>query len=162
MDRAVPRYDRQPRRRNTRATFKTAASLNERAAAREPFRGGGIVEHWPEKTCAKEVGEDKPSSDPVFAPLDQVLTAGGDARLHLDPATLLNGYGCRPFPRPEAYTFASSTATSISDRGYRAAGAMHQALMDAAAAGSKECELRGVPPRGVEEVYSSEFAPPLS
>ena len=94
------------------------------------------MEHWPEKTCAKEVGEDKPSSDPVFAPLDQVLTAGGDARLHLDPATLLNGYGCRPFPRPEAYTFASSTATSISDRGYRAAGAMHQALMDAAAKSS--------------------------
>src|SRR5215475_14475165 len=92
-----------------------------------------MMEHRPEKTYADDTGQDSLSSDPIFAPLDQILAAGGDARLHLDPATLLNGYGCRPFPRPEAYTFASSTATSISDRGYRAAGAMHQALMDAAA-----------------------------
>lgn len=68
----------------------------------------------------------------VYAPIDEILTSGGDTRLHLDPDTLLNAYGCRPFPRPEAYTFASATATSISERAYRAAGAMHQALTDAA------------------------------
>ena len=43
------------------------------------------------------------ASAPIFAPLEQILTSGGDTRLHLDPATMVNGYGCRPFPRPEAY-----------------------------------------------------------
>ena len=41
--------------------------------------------------------------------------AGGDLRLNIDEFQLLNKYGCRPFPRPEAYTFASSTATSVSN-----------------------------------------------
>jgi len=91
------------------------------------------MEHQQELHAADAHQDAIASSEPVFAALDQILTAGGDTRLHLDPATLLNGYGCRPFPRPEAYTFASSTATSISDRGYRAAAAMHQGLLDAAA-----------------------------
>lgn len=86
-------------------------------------------EHHAAATCQDPIS----SSAPIFAPLEQILTSGGDTRLHLDPATMLNGYGCRPFPRPEAYTFASSTATSISDRAYQTAGAMHQILMDAAA-----------------------------
>jgi hypothetical protein len=34
--------------------------------------------------------------------------AGGDLRLNIDEIHLLNKYGCRPFPRPEAFT-ASST-----------------------------------------------------
>lgn len=54
----------------------------------------------------------------LSATLQQLLASGGDHRLKLDPMTLLNGYGCRPFPRPEAFTFASSTATSISDRAF--------------------------------------------
>ncbi|MDP5106025.1 MAG: hypothetical protein NWQ31_07630 [Polaribacter sp.] len=41
--------------------------------------------------------------------------AGGDLRLNIDEIDLLNKYGCRPFPRPEAFTFASSTATSVSN-----------------------------------------------
>jgi hypothetical protein len=65
----------------------------------------------------------------LFAPLAYLLAAGGDTRLRLDPASLLNGYGCRPFPRPEAFTFASSTATSISARAFRAAEAAHEALV---------------------------------
>jgi hypothetical protein len=67
----------------------------------------------------------------VFAALDQILASGGDARLHIDPATRLNGYGCRPSPRPEAFTFASSTATSISERAYAAAEAEQQELIRA-------------------------------
>ncbi len=67
----------------------------------------------------------------LFAPLDFLLAEGGDARLALDPETRLNGYGCRAFPRPEAFTFASSTATSISDRGYAAADAARTALVAA-------------------------------
>jgi hypothetical protein len=31
-----------------------------------------------------------------------------------DEIDLLNKYGCRPFPRPDAFTFASSTGTSVS------------------------------------------------
>jgi hypothetical protein len=40
--------------------------------------------------------------------------AGGDLRLNIDEIHLLNKYGCRPF-RPEAFTFASSTASSVSN-----------------------------------------------
>ena len=53
----------------------------------------------------------------------QVLGTGGDLRLQIDPDTLLNGYGCSPRPRPWAITFASSTASSVSERGYMAAEA---------------------------------------
>jgi hypothetical protein len=67
----------------------------------------------------------------IFAPLEYVLASGGDARLQLDPITHLNGYGCRPYPRPEAFTFASSTATSISERAYLCAEAEHHDLIRA-------------------------------
>ncbi len=66
---------------------------------------------------------------PLAAPLEWLLTSGGDTRLTLDPATDLNGYGCRPFPRPEAFTFASSTATSISARAYAAVAGARQSLL---------------------------------
>ncbi len=72
----------------------------------------------------------------LSAPLERLLTCGGDTRLRLDPASQLNAYGCRPFPRPEAFTFASSTATSISDRAYAAVAAARQDLLrDSAAMG---------------------------
>ena len=48
-------------------------------------------------------------------PTELLLMSGGDLRLNVDSEELLNKYGCRPFPRPEAFTFASSTATSISN-----------------------------------------------
>ena len=48
-------------------------------------------------------------------PTEDILMSGGDHRLNIDEANLLNKYGCRPFPRPEAFTFASSTATSVSN-----------------------------------------------
>ncbi len=70
--------------------------------------------------------------DPLHAlsvPLEQLLAGGGDTRLNLDPQTQLNGYGCRPFPRLEAFTFASSTATSISSRAYAAASAARRTLL---------------------------------
>ena len=47
-------------------------------------------------------------------PVEKMLVLGGDHRLVVDQGTQLNSYGCRPFPRPEAITFSSSTATSIS------------------------------------------------
>jgi hypothetical protein len=44
--------------------------------------------------------------------------SGGDLRLNIDEIDLLNKYGCRPFPRPDAFTFASSTGTSVSNFAY--------------------------------------------
>jgi len=51
-------------------------------------------------------------------PIEKILVLGGDHRLAVDQSTQLNSYGCRPFPRPEAITFSSSTATSISKYAY--------------------------------------------
>jgi hypothetical protein len=86
------------------------------------------------------------ATDPLralSAPLEQILASGGDTRLNLDPVTRLNGYGCRPFPRPDAFTFASSTATSISGRAYAAAAAARQSLMRDSAALGFEAALDG-------------------
>ncbi len=60
---------------------------------------------------------------PLLGPTEVLIAAGGDARLNVDPDTGLNAYGCSPRPRPWAITFASSTASSISERGYAAAEA---------------------------------------
>lgn len=71
-------------------------------------------------------------------PLGNLLASGGDTRLEIDPKTLLNNYGCSPFPRPKAYTFASSTATSISDLAYSRADVARSALCDSRGALSLE------------------------
>ncbi len=52
---------------------------------------------------------------------EALMETGGDIRLARDPKTALNGYGCSHRPRPWAITFASSTASSSSERGYVAA-----------------------------------------
>lgn len=57
----------------------------------------------------------KPVVENLAKPTEYLLMAGGDLRLNIDEIDLLNKYGCRPFPRPEAFTFASSTATSVSN-----------------------------------------------
>jgi hypothetical protein len=54
----------------------------------------------------------------ALPPLETLLTAGGDTRLHLDPSSRLNIYGCGPAPRPEALSFSFSTASSISERAF--------------------------------------------
>ena len=70
----------------------------------------------------------------LFAPLADLLRCGGDPRLDIDPATGANEYGCHPFPRPEGLSFSSSTATSISERGYRRAATAREQLMQSAIA----------------------------
>ncbi len=60
---------------------------------------------------------------PLLGPAEALLQSGGDQRLRIDPATGLNGYGCSHRPRPWAVTFASSTASSSSERGFAAAEA---------------------------------------
>jgi hypothetical protein len=52
---------------------------------------------------------------------EALMETGGDIRLARDPRSALNGYGCSHRPRPWAVTFASSTASSSSERGYVAA-----------------------------------------
>ncbi len=52
---------------------------------------------------------------------ESLMETGGDIRLQTDPRSALNGYGCSHRPRPWAVTFASSTASSSSARGYIAA-----------------------------------------
>ena len=56
-----------------------------------------------------------PILENLAKPTEYLLMSGGDLRLNIDEFALLNKYGCRPFPRPEAFTFASSTATSVSN-----------------------------------------------
>jgi hypothetical protein len=86
-----------------------------------------------------------PAHGALLAPLEHLLASGGDTRLAIDPVDRLNSYGCRPFPRPEAFTFASSTATSISERAYRRADRARQELIgEAAACGFSDASARGV------------------
>jgi hypothetical protein len=62
--------------------------------------------------------------DPADGALDAALVSGGDARLALDPKTRLNAYGTQPSPRPDEISLSSSTASTISPRGYAAARAV--------------------------------------
>ena len=57
----------------------------------------------------------EPILENLAKPTEYLFMTGGDLRLNIDEFELLNKYGCRPFPRPEAFTFASSTATSVSN-----------------------------------------------
>jgi len=71
---------------------------------------------------------------PFLGPTEHLIATGGDPRLHVDPLTGLNAYGCSPRPRPWAITFASSTASSISERGYAAAEEARRRMLGEAAA----------------------------
>jgi hypothetical protein len=79
-----------------------------------------------------------PSGDPsspltvLFAPLSHLLRSGGDMRLETKAG--LNKYGCRTIPDPHAIAFSSSTASSISARGYDAADRARERFLEAAIA----------------------------
>jgi hypothetical protein len=68
----------------------------------------------------------------LFVPLDRLLGCGGDARLEIDPTSHLNAYGCQSFPCPDTLSYASSTATSISQRAYDRVGDAREQLMRSA------------------------------
>jgi hypothetical protein len=67
---------------------------------------------------------------PSFPSLEHWLTDGGDTRLDIDPLTGANKYGCRPNPTPTGRDFASSTASTISPRGWTAAQALANRLAE--------------------------------
>lgn len=68
--------------------------------------------------------------DTLAAPTEYHFTQGGDARLLIDDESRLNMYGCQPFPRNDAYTFASSTATSVSSHAYSESEKYRQQLIE--------------------------------
>ena len=55
--------------------------------------------------------------------LDTALLSGGDSRITVNSSTLKNSYGARPCPCDNEISFSSSTANTISQRGYAAAAA---------------------------------------
>ncbi len=55
--------------------------------------------------------------------LELALLSGADPRLSVDPLTRLNPYGVRPSPHDGEISLSSSTANTISRRGYAAAAA---------------------------------------
>jgi hypothetical protein len=63
------------------------------------------------------------------------MERGGDARLRVDPHTGLNGYGSSHRLRPWAVTYASSTASSVSERGYAGAEAPRRRILRGALLG---------------------------
>ncbi len=74
----------------------------------------------------------------IAAPLEYLLTSGGDTRLLVDSETGLSVYGCSPRPRPSLITFSSSTATSVSEQAFCSAEALRQRLIQAACRGGLE------------------------
>ena len=61
---------------------------------------------------------------------EQVLLSGGDSRLAIDSSTRLNKYGCGSLPDADLAAFGSSTGSTISERGYHAALALHVRLLE--------------------------------
>ncbi len=80
--------------------------------------------------------ENQSQAPDCLPPAEQLLIAGGDARLALDPLRGLNKYGCQPFPDPQLLAFGSSTASTISTEGFAAANRWRQKLLTAISAES--------------------------
>ena len=93
-----------------------------------------VADQMAEKAISREQSRSASAMAELFAPLDRLLSGGGDPRLTINPATGLNEYGCQPFPSPDTLTFSSSTATSISLRAYDRARAARDELMQSAIA----------------------------
>ena len=109
-------------------------SLASLAASLLPLHGAP-PSGSPEPIAWSELRELLAGAEVLSAPSEHLLTLGADTRLLVDPETGLNGYGCSPRPRPWAITFASSTASSISDLGYQAVEGLRQGLLSAALLG---------------------------
>ena len=72
----------------------------------------------------------------LAAPVEHLVTHGGDARIRIDPRTGRNGYGSSARPVRGEISFGSSTATCISADAYASVEAMRRSLVGAALAGS--------------------------
>jgi hypothetical protein len=95
---------------------------------------GGVRFQVAEKAILQDQSHSASAMAELFAPLDRLLSGGGDPRLTVNPASGLNEYGCQPFPCPDTLSFSSSTASSISQRAYDRARQAREALMQSAIA----------------------------
>jgi hypothetical protein len=95
---------------------------------------GGLRFQVAEKANLRDQSHSAATMAELFAPLDRLLSSGGDPRLTINPASGLNEYGCQPFPCPDTLSFSSSTATSISQRACDRAQNAREALMQSAIA----------------------------
>jgi hypothetical protein len=93
---------------------------------------GGLRFQVAEKANLRDQSRSAATMAELFAPLDRLLSSGGDPRLTINAASGLNEYGCQPFPCPDTLSFSSSTATSISQRAYDRAQNAREALMQSA------------------------------
>jgi hypothetical protein len=93
---------------------------------------GGLRFQVAEKADLRDQSRSAATMAELFAPLDRLLSSGGDPRLTINPGSGLNEYGCQPFPCPDTLSFSSSTATSISQRAYDRAQNAREALMQSA------------------------------
>lgn len=78
-----------------------------------------------------------------FPALPDILSSGGDARIIPDK-TGANKYGCFPAPHPEILSYASSTASTISETGYTACLRLYERLIKTPATGDSfiyACEM---------------------
>lgn len=75
-----------------------------------------------------------PAARAGLPPMDELLVAGGDARIAIDPRRPVNKYGVPPLPDPSLAAFGSSTASPISESGFAAAGRLYRRLLRAAGA----------------------------
>lgn len=69
-------------------------------------------------------------SNAAWPPFVDLLLSGGDARIGCGTGGV-NKYGCAPTPQPDILSYSSSTASSISTRGFAAADALYQRLAGA-------------------------------
>ncbi|WP_207001551.1 hypothetical protein [Trinickia mobilis] len=84
----------------------------------------------------------------LCAPTEFLLLQGGDSRLACNPVSGRNMYGCQPFPEAADYiTFASSTATSISEKAYAAVEHCRRRLLSRTIAGDL--------PRAIEQEFEA-------
>lgn len=65
--------------------------------------------------------------------LGRILASGSDARIAINVASGLNGYGCRALPCREALAFSSSTASTVSPMAFAAVEEAYSALFRGAA-----------------------------
>jgi hypothetical protein len=64
-------------------------------------------------------------------PTERLLLSGGDERIAVCPQRAANKYGCSPLPQGVSAAFGSSTASSISERGFAAADRLRHQLQRA-------------------------------
>ena len=71
----------------------------------------------------------EPTEQLAMLSTEQILLSGGDARLTINPGSGVNRYGCGSRPDSGVIAFGSSTASTISERGFAAAQALRRRLL---------------------------------